>query len=100
MGFALRFGTTEQVSNVSGMAKRAGKPPWPVTLVPKTDDVDLQEVVDFIRTQGFTGLCGVDPDETIDMSIRASNPTAARERAESLLEPNYTGLFRFGHPML
>lgn len=71
-----------------------------MTLTPKTDDVDLEEVVAHIRAGGFDGLCGVDPDETIDMSIRASNPPAARERAESLLEPDYVGMFRVGHPML
>ena len=82
------------------MSRRAGKPPWPVTLTPKTDEIDLEEVVAHIRAGGFAGLCGVDPDETIDMSVRASNPTAARERAQSLLEPDYAGMFWVGHPML
>lgn len=80
------------------MAKRAGGPPWPVALTPKTGaDVDLHEVVAHIRQSGFSGLCGVEPDNSsIDMSIRAKNPQAAREQAERLLEPNFEGLFTIG----
>jgi len=80
------------------MAKRAGSPPWPVTLIPNTGtDVDLHEVVAHIRQSGFSGLCGVEPDNSsIDMSIRAKNPQAARERAERLLEPSFDGFFTIG----
>jgi sugar phosphate isomerase/epimerase len=80
------------------MAKRAGSPPWPVTLTPTTGtDVDLHEVVAHIRQSGFSGLCGVEPDNSsIDMSVRAKNPQAARERTERLLEPNFEGLFTIG----
>ena len=80
------------------MAKRAGSPPWPVELTRKAGtDVDLHEVVAHIRQSGFSGLCGVEPDNSsIDMSIRAKNPQAARERAERLLEPNFEGLFTIG----
>jgi hypothetical protein len=76
------------------MARRAGNPPWPITLSPNgRTDADLHEVVVHIRRSGFAGLCGVDPNDTIDMSIRAKNPQAARARAESLLEPDFVSVF-------
>jgi sugar phosphate isomerase/epimerase len=80
------------------MAKRAGSPPWPVALTPKTGtDVDLHEVVTHIRQSGFSGLCGVEPDNSsIDMSIRAKNPQAARDGAERLIAPDYEGLLIIG----
>lgn len=76
------------------MARRTGKPPFEVTLVPKVDGIDLEEVVAHIRRSGFSGLCGVDPDNTIDMSIRAKNPPDAERFARSLLDPDYADLFR------
>ena len=80
------------------MAKRAGSPPWPVALTPKPGtDVDLHEVVAHIQQSGFSGLCGVEPDNSsIDMSIRAKNPQAARDRAERLIALDYEGLFIIG----
>jgi hypothetical protein len=76
------------------MARRAGRPPFEVTLIPHSDDLDLQEVVDHIRRGGFSGLCGVDPDNTIDMSIRAKNPPDAERSAHSMLEPDYAARFK------
>jgi len=67
-------------------------------LTPKPGtDVDLYEVVAHIRQSGFSGLCGVESDNSsIDMSIRAKNPQAARDQAEHLVAPDYEGLFIIG----
>lgn len=62
-------------------------------MVPKTDDIDLREVVADFRACGFEGFCGV-AEGAIDLTIHAKNPPDAERQARSLLEPDYAGLFR------